>query len=253
MEPSPLTPKEQAMWEFHRSENLGEKIEQYWQSYLKEQRYIDEYRAEIRRLLANRDITSTQYEILRYNASRGYIMNPNMFVSLNQEFDPDKKQLAIDRIALGFKKDPKSVPPQFRVGKAGEEMAAFSLSNSPIGGPQELASRQFTLKNSAGKTAYADPASKTGASKPDMPVWASGKAVGTVEVKTPYQKATEDPVDYVRLRPEVAAQLSKEPTMMSRGPLFWGPAGGTQYPVERGEGTHISTGYWLWFPPWLPQ
>ena len=144
-------------------------------------------------------------------------------------------------------------PPQFRVGKAGETMAAHSLSNSPVGGPQSLAKGQFTLKDASGKTALPDPGSRKGARKSDMPIKAEGNAVGTVEVKTPYGSTPEDPVDYVRLRPHVQNQMRNERRIMQQGGTTWGPAGGPQTPVVEGEGPGVTTGYWQWKPPWDVQ
>jgi RHS repeat-associated protein len=148
---------------------------------------------------------------------------------------------------------PGKVPPQFRVGKAGETMAAYSVANSPVGGPSSLAEGQFTLKDASGKTALPSPTSSRGARKPDMPIRAEGGAVGTVEVKTPFNSAPEDPVDYVRLRPYVAKQMRNEQNIMAQGGITWGPAGGPQTPVVAGEGIGIATGYWIWKPPWDVQ
>jgi hypothetical protein len=129
-------------------------------------------------------------------------------------------------------------------------MAAHSLSKSPVGGPQSLARGQYTLKDASGKTALPNPGSSLGAVKPDMPIKAEGGAVGTVSVKTPYGAAPGDPVDYVRLHPNVRKQMSNEAAIMGQGPVTWGPAGGPQTPVVPGEGLGVTTGYWQWNPPW---
>ena len=112
-----------------------------------------------------------------------------------------------------------------------------------------MAEGQFTLKDASGKTALPSPTSKQGARKPDMPIRAAGGAVGTVEVKTPFNSAPEDPVDYVRL-PDVARQMRNQQDIMRQGGITWGPTGGQQWPVDPGEGVGVTTGYWQWKPPW---
>ena len=229
---------------------LGESCDEVYarEAHTKEQRYLEQYREQIRRLLANGEITSQQYGLLQHNASRGYIMDPNVFVSGNTEMDPDKRQQVHDSIALGFKQDPKTVPYAFRIGKAGETMAAFSLANSPIGGPKELATRQYTLKDETGKTARPDPLLSIGSRKPDMPIRAEGGAVGTVEVKTPVRTSPVDPIFYLRSHPDVQQQMQNEQTIMAHSAVTWGPAGGLQYSVVAGEGIGLTTGFWVWKP-----
>ncbi len=141
-------------------------------------------------------------------------------------------------------------PPQFRVGKAGERMAVYSISNSPVGGPAQLAERQFTLKNSTGKTALPNKNSSKGASKPDIPIKAEGDAVGLVEVKTPYQAPPVDPLEYLRTHPNAVRQQQNQAAIVGQGNITWGPSGGPQTPVVAGEGTGIATGYWVWKPGW---
>ena len=160
-------------------------------------------------------------------------MDPSRSISLNRENMPEVWQQRAERLLRGFRADPGQSLRNFESEKQAKIMANFSGANSPIGGPQILARGQFTLKDRSGKTALPDAGSEEGPENRTCQVKGEGLTVDTIEVKTPYGSAPEDPVDYVRSRPDVAQQLENERRIRLQGGITWGPMGGPQFTLSR--------------------
>jgi RHS repeat-associated protein len=127
---------------------------------------------------------------------------------------------------------------RMRIGNAGQQMADYSLGNSPIGVPS---SGKSALKDPVtGKARRQGPGQGQGPRYPDVGIQGEGGSVGTIEVKTPVGGSPIDPLEHAR----TSQQLKKERALLQQGPTTWNGR-----PVQPGEGPGVSTGWWIWKPP----